>query len=301
MAQCVEAIIHKTTPKPKVMCIKNFLTFIVTLLLFSSPLLAQEETVKISALLGYNFDSLPPTLWQLPKQLEEVSGLALMSDGRLFVHQERRGVVWEVDWQKGTLVKSFHLGKGIKSHFVGIAILGTRFYMINEKGGITYFHEGFPGEGKPYSSYDTGTGQFCDASGLAARPDTSELLILCGKPQKKTPKDQLTVFAWNTVTREKVNVPFLSIPLPAELAGIEPSGIELLPDGSGFLVLTAKERFIIDISWKGEIRSWQALQKDFHKTPAGLTITPDGAIILADQGSRAQLTVYQPLISQKED
>ena len=268
---------------------KFTLAALVIVLGILPPAFAQKET----ALSGYNFEGLPPILWQLPKQLGHASGLALTPGGGLFTHQEKRAIIWQIDWRKGTLGKSFHLGKGIKSGFEGIAILGPRFYLASRKGGVFHFREGFEGEGKPFSVYDTGTGNFCEVGGLTGRPGTAELLLVCSKPKKDTPKGQITIFVWDSVTKDQLITPYLEIPLPEELEGARPTGIAALPDGSGFLVLTTGERFLIEIAWDGEIVGWRALQKGFHNNPSGLAITQDGDIIILDEGKRGQVSVYQ--------
>ena len=265
-----------------------FAFFLAFFLGFMASAGAQETRLQ-----NYNFEEVSPVLWQLPKQLKDISGLALTPDSRLFAHQQKRGIVWEIDWQKGTLGKSFHLGKGVKSDFEGIAIVGTRFYMVTRKGGVVHFREGFAGEGKPFSTYDTGAGNFCETEGVTGRPGTTELLLLCRKPKKGAPENQITIFAWDTVAKQEVTAPFLVIPLPPELEGVQPSGIEAWADGSGFLVIATGERFLIDIGWDGVIRGWRTFPKGLHKNPAGLTITRAGDIIIADQGSPAQVTVYQ--------
>ena len=49
---------------------------------------------------GARDDSAPLARWLLPKELKEISGLALSSDGKLFTHGDELGQIWEIDYRR---------------------------------------------------------------------------------------------------------------------------------------------------------------------------------------------------------
>src|SRR5882762_6336402 len=55
-------------------------------------------------------DATDAVRWNLPKRLNEISGLALSADARLFAHDDERGVIYQIDWRHGRLTKAFSLG-----------------------------------------------------------------------------------------------------------------------------------------------------------------------------------------------
>ena len=256
------------------------------------------QAVAQGMLSAYNLEERPPYLWQFPKQFKEMSGLALSSDGRLFGHAEKRAIIYLIDWREGALLKTFYFGRPpVKGDFEGLAIAAARFYLITEKGMLYEGREGFEGESKLFREHDTGLAKVCEVEGLATYLEAGKLLILCRKAREKGLKGKLTIFSWDIASGERDEAPFLQVDLmdtsiPEEVRKAEPSGLEVLPDGSGLMVLTTGKRWLIEISFEGEIRKFSALHDKRHKNPEGLAITPEGDLIIADEAGTLQMTVY---------
>ena len=112
---------------------------------------------SIVALSLVSATQVPPTLTErydlenrtsrvnLPRRLDEASGLAVTTDGRVFMHGDERAVVYQVDPAEGTVLKEFSLGVPVLSgDFEGIAIAGDRFFLINSQGLLLEFSLGVP-------------------------------------------------------------------------------------------------------------------------------------------------------------
>ena len=52
----------------------------------------------------------PARRFKLPKRLREISGLAMLAGNRLLAHDDERGVVVEIGYRDGSIVKAFALG-----------------------------------------------------------------------------------------------------------------------------------------------------------------------------------------------
>ena len=63
---------------------------------------------KIS-LKSYTLNEETATHWKLSSHLEEISGLAMTRDNRLLAHNDERGVIFEIDYQNGSIAKSFQM------------------------------------------------------------------------------------------------------------------------------------------------------------------------------------------------
>ncbi|HSH75825.1 MAG TPA: hypothetical protein VLA09_09090, partial [Longimicrobiales bacterium] len=73
--------------------------------------------------------------FDLPGRLDEISGLAVTTDGRLFGHDDERAVVHEIDPGAGAVEKRFSLGDPpLRGDFEGIAVVGERFFMVTSGG-----------------------------------------------------------------------------------------------------------------------------------------------------------------------
>ena len=84
----------------------------------------------------------PLAQWMLPPGLQEISGLALTSDGRLLLHDDEIGQVWEIDYRRGLLVKRFSLAKAPKGDFEGITVANGVVFLLSSTGKLHEFREG---------------------------------------------------------------------------------------------------------------------------------------------------------------
>ena len=148
-----------------------------------------------------SFDAMDATRWNLPKRLDEISGLALSADERLFAHDDERAVIYEVDWHRGRVSKAFALGDPpLKGDFEGIAIAGDDFYLVNSDGVLYRAPEGDDGAHVGYERIDTGTSRRCEIEGLAYDVRRALLLLGCKAPREASLRGRVSVFAWATGT-----------------------------------------------------------------------------------------------------
>ena len=92
----------------------------------------------------------------LSKKLDEISGLASTSDGRIFCHNDEEGIVFQIDPNTGDIIKHFSLGPGkVREDFEGIAISRNYFYLVTSSGDLYRFKEGQKGDKVRYKIFRT--------------------------------------------------------------------------------------------------------------------------------------------------
>ena len=64
-----------------------------------------------SVLAHYDLDAPRRDRWELPKELNEISGLAVDSEGRLFAHDDERAIIYQLDPATHRVVKRFAFGR----------------------------------------------------------------------------------------------------------------------------------------------------------------------------------------------
>jgi hypothetical protein len=107
----------------------------------------------------------PIARWILPSALNEISGLALTSDGNLLAHGDEIGRISVVDPRRGVILKEFSIGA--KGDFEGITVANGTIYLVTSNGQIYSFREGGPGERVSYQLHDTRLGNECEFEGIA--------------------------------------------------------------------------------------------------------------------------------------
>ena len=129
----------------------------------------------------------PARYFKLPKRLREISGLAMLAGNRLLAHDDERGVVVEIDYRDGSIVKAFALGgrRGpVADDFEGIAAAEGRIYLVSSSGQLYEFGEGADGETVLYNLYATGIGRVLRNRGTRLRPGPTSAIARQQKPQE---------------------------------------------------------------------------------------------------------------------
>lgn len=244
----------------------------------------------------------------LSSKLNEVSGLCLTDDQRLFAHNDEKGAIYQIDYSNGKIVKSFFLGKilTVNQDFEGIAFANDLFYMITSSGLLYVFPEGNDKEVVKYSTIDLKMNSKFEVEGLCYDPSTKSLLIACKEYAGKNYKGNRSVFSMLLGDNKLKKKPRFIISLKEldkkfRIKDFYPSAIEISLDGKTFYILSSKgATCLVEISSNGELVNAAKLDKNKHRQPEGLTQLKDGTMIIADEasGKRATLSLYSknPLI-----
>lgn len=234
--------------------------------------------------------------FSLPGRLDEVSGLAVTPDGRLFAHDDERALVHEIDPVEGAVGKRFSAGDPpLEGDFEGIAIVGERFFLVTSTGILYELREADDRTEAPYRVTDTGLGASCEVEGLDYDPTDEVLLFAC---KATVPRREVLVVHRLAIDPGRAPLPALEIPR----AGLrehgvdpdfEPSAIVVDPTGTLILV-SAPFESIIEVDRSGTVVSGLRLDRDWHPQPEGLAFGLDGSLYIADEqnGRDARITIY---------
>ncbi|MGW8267532.1 MAG: hypothetical protein ACWGSQ_14290, partial [Longimicrobiales bacterium] len=138
--------------------------------------------------------------------------------------------------------------------------------------------------------------------GLAYDPGTRSLLLPCKNTNTKELEDHLVVFSVSVDSLRPYPVPRVFIPFE-DLKGEEledsfhPSGIEVHQGTGRWILISAQEEAILEISPEGMLIGGRELHRKTHPQPEGITFLDDGSLLLADEGrgKRGTLTRYPVL------
>ena len=262
---------------------------------------------------GYRFSPDRLIQWALPKGLREISGLTLDPAGRLFAHDDERAVIYQVDYQIGKVVKAFALGNpAVKADFEAIAWAEGKLYLVSSDGDLLITAEGDDGAYLAYQRVATGLGARCEIEGLHYDASQRLLHFACKTLREPGRKKRTLILAWSPDTALPVPQRDIEVIWPADAEAAD-SGPELLGDGSGpqrrlhlsgltwspraghWLAVAHRQRALVEFTAEGAlVRAFRIPTADLHPQMEGIALTPDGMLIIADEGGkgRGRLSVY---------
>jgi hypothetical protein len=237
----------------------------------------------------------PDGSWVLPDALAEVSGLAWEGTAAL-AHGDEAGLVYRVAPTEGaTLVAS--LEGEPRDDFEGIALAPGRLVLATSRGRL--YVAGWPPRGAtvPHRLVETGLGRECELEGLAWDADSSSLLLPCKEAKgKDRRRGEVVVRRWH-LDRGGALADVVIAEGALEAAGMRefrPSAIEVDAATRHWLLLSANPPALLEVTPAGSVVHAAALDRR-HPQPEGLTLTPAGDLLVADEaaGGRAQLSRYR--------
>lgn len=257
-----------------------------------------EKSASSSQLSRYNLSDKNPKQFALPKKISEASGLAMSNDGRLFTHDDERGVVYQIDYSNGRIVNQFALGRfGVRGDFEGIAVKGKMFYLVRSDGVIYEFLEANDGQTVEFRTYETFLSAKNDVEGLEYDAETDCLLLPCKGSAGKGLQHQKAVYSFSLKSKSLSEKPRFLIPLDAVTRTSHeflPSGIAMHPKSKTFFIIAAHGSSIIELSRDGKILAQQPINNKPNPHPEGITFSPDLTLILCNdgQGGPGSISLY---------
>jgi SdiA-regulated len=262
---------------------------------------AQTSFLRGTALARYDLAAPPADRWELPKVLQEISGLAVDSAGRLFAHDDERAIIYQLDPATHRVLKRFSFGRpALRGDFEAIALVGGQIILTTSDGVLYAGREGRDGESVPYVTQATGAGRYCEIEGMAFVPGDRSLLLACKQARTAALTGHLAVLRWSLDQRALDSRPRLFVPLTEITPGLRgstfhPSDLVRLPGTGHYLVLAARERAIVELSEAGKVVEVRRLRRGDHPQAEGLALGREGALLVADEGGngRGTISVYR--------
>ena len=234
-------------------------------------------------------DTGPIARWILPAQLNEISGVALTTDGRILTHGDQRGAVFAIDYRRGVVVKEFALGTPKIAHddFEAITIVGDTVILLASTGKLYMFKEGANESRVAYTVHDTGLGTECEFEGMTFDPATRALLLACKVVKTPTLKGAVVIFRWKLGSERgapasKLTVPLSQVAESKEWGGFHPSDITINPLNGNYVIIAGRQKAMLEITPNGKVVLARLIPGE-HPQPEGIAITRDSILIISDE------------------
>lgn len=251
---------------------------------------------------NYTLDPETATHWKLPRELEEVSGLAMTGDNRLLAHNDERAIIFEIDYRNGSIVKTFQLSDTdypAAGDFEGIAETDDGIFLVTSNGRLFQCREGNAGESVLFNVYTTGVGRDCEIEGLAYDHTRRELILICKEARSLEMEGQLALCRWSIDERrlDRDGQTLITVKdFSRHIKGkkFQPSGIERHPESGNYYIVAARQAAIAEMTPGGTVIAVRKFPAKWHRQVEGIAFAADGTLIVADEGAgrKGRLTLY---------
>jgi uncharacterized protein YjiK len=256
---------------------------------------AQEKYILETAGVSYNLNQ-PKKRWDLPLELEEISGIAHHRKNEIGCIQDEEGKLYIYSLYRNEIVRLEKFGKS--DDYEGIEIIGERIYVLESGGDVLHFELKPQGIGK-VSKMETHLRKKNDAEGLGY-DHSGNLLIACKEkpgtkkkelkkcraiyridlPQedfKKEPKYIIENKAYSDILEkkdlnEKKHKPF------------KPSGIAVHPKTRDVYIIASVGKMLVILNPDGNIKDLIPLNSKLFRQPEGICFAPNGDMFISSEG-----------------
>ena len=259
-------------------------------LLFLYFAIAQQNDITDGTLQRYDFSGDYSNTITLPKELNEISGLAISGDDRLFAHNDEVGTVYELDISTWEILNKFYLGKKkIKKDFEGIAVVKDSLYMVTSSGEIYKFSYSDDEKNVDYKKFNTILSAKNNVEGLCYDKATNSLLLACKEYAGKKLKEYKAIYSFDLSRYRLFEEPRFLINLDSlknkfNINKFSPTGIEIHPNSGNIFVLSSHEKAIVELSSNGILLNAVKLKSKNHLQPEGISFLSDLSLLISDEG-----------------
>ncbi|MFD2245899.1 SdiA-regulated domain-containing protein [Pontibacter ruber] len=237
----------------------------------------------------------PEARWELPGNLREVSGIALLSDDLIACVQDEEGAIHLYDLGKKQVVQKIDFaGPG---DYEGIAVAGKDAFILRSDGTLFEVAD-FRNSSPAVKEHKTVLAATQDAEGLAYDEENDRLLIACKGFDSKLGENK-GIYAFTLADKKMESKPAITIPLTQEQlasAGkkkqkskydvLQPSSLEKHPTSGELYVLDAANSRLHTLDELGRIQKTTTLDKNLLSQPEGMTFGANGELYIASEGGK---------------
>ena len=244
----------------------------------------------------------PDRVYELPEELEEISGLSTLSPTQLLCNEDETGRLYVFNTETAQIEQSIRWGE--EGDYEGVAVKGSSAYVLKSDGDI-FEIQSFMEQERQVKKYNNEQLEGCEAEGLCLLPGTDMLLVAC----KKGEADYRSIYAFNTQEGKLQTEPYRQL----SFSGLEdklldtnldkfalrlrnfldpkdgsallfPSGIATHPFTREIYVLSAKTELLVVYTGEGALKNIYELTHERFLQPEAIMFTANGDMYIGNEG-----------------
>lgn len=246
--------------------------------------------ISASVIFSLYFFQGEKTEWIMPKELDEISGIAFLDEHTLACVQDEKGIIFLYDLQKSEITQRIAFsGKG---DYEGIALKGKNAYIVTGDG-VLYEVANFLSEEPEVNLYSLSLPNEAESEAICY-DSRSDRLLLAFKDHKK---DEINpgLFTFDLKSKTFTDTAVIEVDFRSPVLRKkdrdhykklwEPADLTVDPTSGKIFMIDAINGNLMQLSREGKLEKLGSVD---HKTihhPEGIAIAKDGSIYLCNDGN----------------
>ena len=237
--------------------------------------------------------------WELPKQLNEISGISYIDDTRFACVQDELGTIFIYNIATTSLEKEISFG-GL-GDYEGLAVVGETVWVLRADGKL--FEVSNINATKPtVTEYSTHLTIKQDAEGICYDKKNNRLLVAI-KGAEFESEDYKGIYGFDLASKKMDQQPVFKIDLLNEIfeynedkkkkGTIHPSGIAIHPISSDMYITDGRNTKLLITDASGTIKKLYQLNVKEFAQPEGITFNSAGELFIANEGRSQSANILQ--------
>jgi uncharacterized protein YjiK len=243
----------------------------------------------------YRLDK-PDDSFRMEPELEEISGIAYLTENVLAAVQDEKGTVYMYNIENKSITDRVKFGKS--GDYEDIALVGDTVYVLRSDGQLA--KTSLSGASTT-EVFDTPLSGRNDVEGLAYDAANQRLLLACkgiSGIQADDP-DNRAIYAFDLTTNTLLPEPAFQIPVKEvkRLAGnkdnFRPSAIAIHPVSGLVYVIASVGKVLIVLNKNGSIEAVRPLPAKNFRQPEGICFAPNGDMFISNEGKGGMASILR--------
>ncbi len=239
--------------------------------------------------------------WDMPNELNEISGISWLSDKKIACVQDEEGIIYIYNFATELVEKKVNFAKS--GDYEALAIVDSTAYIMESSGKIfevsNYLSPNF--ETVEYQTPFSGKNNI---ESLVADTINNRLLFTV-KDKDPNSNSYKGIYAFNLETKKTEDIPILKIQLNDPIfnmkskdgvlksANFYPSEIAINPKNGNIYILSAKNPQLLIMDASGKILKLHQLYKKSFPQPEGLAFSSEGTIFISNEGKNGTANILE--------
>ncbi|MBO2546041.1 SdiA-regulated domain-containing protein [Salegentibacter sp. BDJ18] len=236
--------------------------------------------------------------WELPKELDEVSGIDWIGDNKLACIQDEDGIIFIFNLETSKVEKSIEFaGAG---DYEDIRIVGQTAYVLRSDGEIFEVSDFLSGNSKT-KTYSNFLSEKQNLESLAWDKNNKRLLLAI-KDRELKDDNYKGVYQFSLTNKELERNPLYRLNMQDSLLReretklnkkLQPSALSIHPKNKDFYILDGRAPQLVIANSDMKLKKRYALHEDDFEQAEGLTFSKNGRLFISNEGKGGKANILE--------